>query len=543
MEARFMDTLFNTTRYVDAFTSFVWTDMYIGYGDFELTFPMEVGGLTGISEGYYVSIKESPRYMIVESINITTDVEEGNYAVISGRSLESILLRRITRSSSIFSGDIETTILRLINSNFVTPSASVRDITNMGILKSSDPTVRDTTIEFEVEEGENVYDIVNDVCEYTRMGYRMMAQDDKTILFELYNGVDHSYNQETNPYVIFSAKFENLESSEMRMSTQDVANVCYVVSEWTEEVEKTVLDENNEPIIEYDETLGKNSYRTERVEVKKRLEVIASYDSPVPSGMDRREIFKRSNLRPNKIDKAQFGTPEDRVNMRDYMTYEKMSFDREGYNKASDAFSEKFQSMLDPRRTNRKEAVWKELKPGDSGYANPNETPGCEHLNLVVEYIDMPDESVDEWRERNKNVFDWASRNEPKEDDYYSWGWVLSDSAGYQNALARAQLAIDAAYNAAVAAEEARVKVEMNTEGLMELSKYTAVTSFEGKVDPNVNFIFGRDYNLGDIVQIVNEYGFQATTRVVGMEFSEEEGTGFVARPTFKSDNTAEVTI
>lgn len=543
MEARFMDTHFNTTRYVDAFSSFIWNDEYIGYGDFELSFPMEVGGLAGISDGYYVSIKESPRYMIVEGIDIQTDVENGNYAIISGRSLESILTRRIVRSKSIFSGSLEQVVLRLINANFARPSESSRDIPQIAVKKTTDPTIETITTAIEVEEGDNVYDTIMDICDYYKVGFRMMVEDDSLIVFELYNGVDRSYNQTKNPYVIFSSKFENLKASDMQMNTTNYKNVCYIVSEWTESVEQPILNDNGNPVKVKDEETGMFITQYETVQVDRRLETIASFESPIPKGMDRREIFKRSNLRTNAIDKEQFGTPYDRVNRRDFETWDIVGFREKDYEDDYAEFESTYHSMLDTRRTNRKQEVWYVKQPGDPGYADPNQTPGCEHLNLVCDYIDLPDESMEEWRERNKAALDWGSTHEPNKDDYYVWGWSLTDVSGYQAALNSAQNEIDQEYAAAIAAEQARVISEMKSEGLIELAKYSDITAFEGEVDSNVNFIFGRDYNLGDLVQIVNEYNFQATTRVTGMMFSEEEGTGFVARPTFKSDNTAEVSI
>lgn len=540
MEARFMDTHFNTTRYVDAFSSFIWNDEYIGYGDFELSFPMEVGGLAGISDGYYVSIKESPRYMIVEGIDIQTDVENGNYAIISGRSLESILTRRIVRSKNIFSGSLEQVVLRLINANFTSPSESSRAIGQIGVKKTTDPTIKTITTAIEIEEGDNVYDTIMDICDYYKVGFRMMVEDDKTIVFELYNGVDRSYNQDTNPYVVFSTKFENLKSSDMQMNTENYKNVCYVVSEWTESVEQPVLNDNGNPVKVRDEETGMLITQYETVQVPKRLQKIVSFESPIPKGMDRREIFKRSNLRTDTIDKTQFGTPGDRVNRRDFESWEVVYFDHDKYQEDMDEFDQEFHSMLDERKKKRTETVWVGEDDPRWDPERAKYQPEGWAMAVTVEY---PEESVKDWRERNKKAFDWASRNEPSRDNYYKYGWVLTDEAGYQNAIDAAQNQIDQEYAAAIAAEEARVLNEMASEGYIELAKYSDITAFEGEVDSNVNFLFGRDYGLGDIVQIVNQYDFQATTRVTGMMFSEEEGTGFVARPTFKSDNKAEVTI
>lgn len=100
MEVLFMDKKFVTTKIIDAFTSCIWNVNYIGYGDFELYFPMDYDSLTGISIGGYAMIRESDRYMVIESIDVQTSVEEGNYLVVTGRSLESLLERRIIREKN-----------------------------------------------------------------------------------------------------------------------------------------------------------------------------------------------------------------------------------------------------------------------------------------------------------------------------------------------------------------------------------------------------------------------------------------------------------
>lgn len=55
---------------------------------------------------------------------------------------------------------------------------------------------------------------------------------------------------------------------------------------------------------------------------------------------------------------------------------------------------------------------------------------------------------------------------------------------------------------------------QLSARGLKELTEHTVVESFEGEIEPNVNFVLNKDYFLGDVVQIKNSYGISATTRV-----------------------------
>lgn len=55
---------------------------------------------------------------------------------------------------------------------------------------------------------------------------------------------------------------------------------------------------------------------------------------------------------------------------------------------------------------------------------------------------------------------------------------------------------------------------------------------FEGEIDPYGLFVLGRDFFLGDIVQIVNDHGLRAKTRVVEIIYSEDrDGSAYI--PTF----------
>ena len=70
--------------------------------------------------------------------------------------------------------------------------------------------------------------------------------------------------------------------------------------------------------------------------------------------------------------------------------------------------------------------------------------------------------------------------------------------------------------------------------GKGELNNVSFTETFEGSTDPNGNYILNKDYFLGDIVQVINEYGISATPRIIEIIESEDEnGTSTV--PTFST--------
>lgn len=72
----------------------------------------------------------------------------------------------------------------------------------------------------------------------------------------------------------------------------------------------------------------------------------------------------------------------------------------------------------------------------------------------------------------------------------------------------------------------------LRQEGVEELSELTTTTSFEGEVDDTTNFVIGKDYFLGDCVQVENDYGISAKTRIIEVIESEDENGADII-PTF----------
>lgn len=69
-------------------------------------------------------------------------------------------------------------------------------------------------------------------------------------------------------------------------------------------------------------------------------------------------------------------------------------------------------------------------------------------------------------------------------------------------------------------------------EGEEKLSELQPTTSFTGEIDSTINYVFNRDYFLGDIVQVENDYGIRAKTRIIEIIESDSE-TGYEIIPTF----------
>lgn len=75
--------------------------------------------------------------------------------------------------------------------------------------------------------------------------------------------------------------------------------------------------------------------------------------------------------------------------------------------------------------------------------------------------------------------------------------------------------------------------VYLLTRGYEKLAEFGAVTSFEGTVEPNTTFIYNRDYFLGDLVTIQNEFGITVEARITEV-VEVNDDSGYSVEPKFE---------
>lgn len=69
--------------------------------------------------------------------------------------------------------------------------------------------------------------------------------------------------------------------------------------------------------------------------------------------------------------------------------------------------------------------------------------------------------------------------------------------------------------------------------GNEKLAEYPVIALFSGQVEPTVNYVYKQDYFVGDIIQIKNEHGISAPSRVAEMIECEDDN-GYSVVPTFE---------
>ena len=324
MEATILNENFESVAILDNYKSFIWTDRYNEAGDFEVHVPIVDSIPEYAKNGYYIWSSDSEHLMIMESFKIESDIEEGTYLVISGRSLESILDRRIVWNKTLIHGpandkgqrefpNLQKAISRLLIENAIcnandgvifnegsamslsdleysSECLDARELPGFKFKWSDDPRITNLTFGTQIEvteedpgsagevlyytvgaqyHGDNLYDIIVNLCQEKYIGFKITLDDNNDFIFELYAGIDHSYGtdakpQEDNDFVVFSKDFDNLMNTNYLVSTQKWKNVTLIGGEKEKDPETGI--EKSQVVVEWS-------------------------DEKTYTGLERREIF------------------------------------------------------------------------------------------------------------------------------------------------------------------------------------------------------------------------------------------------------------
>jgi hypothetical protein len=86
------------------YKSVVWTERFHGFGDFKLVVPGTLENLRTYQLDYYLYTKGTNKLMIIEQVELNTEYGKESLLTISGRSLESILDRRVMHPYPMWDG-------------------------------------------------------------------------------------------------------------------------------------------------------------------------------------------------------------------------------------------------------------------------------------------------------------------------------------------------------------------------------------------------------------------------------------------------------
>ena len=221
---------------IDEYVSIIWRPAYADIGDFEIFLGATPKSVTLLREGNYVvrscdisvdnGITTYKKVMQIKNIQISTDVENGDYLTVTGRELKYLLHQRLVWGQTNLYGTVEDCIERLIDENAINPWESSRIIPTLRFIKTDlgGVIMRKQITAKPLDES------IVEICNTYGYGWDLYITDNKLTAC-IYTGADRSYDQRERPYVVFSDEFDNLYNTEYQLNTESYANVALVGGE------------------------------------------------------------------------------------------------------------------------------------------------------------------------------------------------------------------------------------------------------------------------------------------------------------------------
>lgn len=208
--------------------SIIWTSRYYKCGDFQIIIPATENNVNLLKQSYYIIRDDrNDNIGVIEDYKFTSTTTEGDLITIIGRFSPMVLGKRVVGLQTQLYGTPQDAIRNLINANVINPTKPERKISCV-VLGEENPNITET-IEMQTT-GDNLLTKIEEICEANDLGFKMPLKNGK-LTFEMYKGIDRSYNQNENPWVVFSDEYDNLKNSEYVYTTSDYSNVFLIAGE------------------------------------------------------------------------------------------------------------------------------------------------------------------------------------------------------------------------------------------------------------------------------------------------------------------------
>lgn len=236
MDLYFLDKNRELVGIIDVAQSIQWLERYYEVGTFEVYVQISDDVLNIVNQSYFIARNDSKFVGVIEYIGNEEDADNGNFLIIQGKMAESLLGRRIIRNITYLTTTLFAICRTLLKNNILNPvlqegeKVSPRKM----ICLNEEPTnklANNPILETQATFENNLLTFIQDLLKSYNASIRLELQEDNKFKIIIYDGVDRSYAQETNPYITFSKTFDNLLSSEYKINSQNEANAIYVGGE------------------------------------------------------------------------------------------------------------------------------------------------------------------------------------------------------------------------------------------------------------------------------------------------------------------------
>lgn len=153
--------------------------------------------------------------------------EDGSRITLSCASLSYLLSWRVIEGQQSLSGNVEEVMRQYVTNNAISPANANRAFPNLvlgnvfGISHTTE----------ELYSYKPLDEALWEICKKFEISYRIVIDhSNKSLIFEVFEGLDRSTNQDVNSKVIFSKEFDNLIYQSYVDDNSNYRNMIYVLS-------------------------------------------------------------------------------------------------------------------------------------------------------------------------------------------------------------------------------------------------------------------------------------------------------------------------
>jgi hypothetical protein len=246
---------------IEYFESFIWTERYDSYGDFQIVAEFNPNNVEKLQVGSFVGFDQSDRIMVVKKVTKEENSEGRTVLKVSGKSLESIFEDRVAKislnpSDWTLVGSAGSIARTMVYNVCIAGLVSYKDII-FGLDANTWPSGTERTVA--VKAG-NLYERLREVCGIDNLGFKITYDlmmniplpppglvfysviYNAPLHFVVYSGVDRTTGYQA---VSFSDENDTLFKSTTVISEENYKNVAYVYSN----TQSVIVDEINPPAL------------------------------------------------------------------------------------------------------------------------------------------------------------------------------------------------------------------------------------------------------------------------------------------------------
>lgn len=260
MDIFILDALLRPIDVVDQYISFIWTERWSTFGDFQIDTLATPNNKRRFVVDTKLSISQSKRVMIVESVQEKDDVANGNVLTVKGRCLNSLLDKRVAASIDSFTDLIEVSwdtvgwtpkeLLELyffsicydgnLSPGDIIPYLQPQGTTSLYPTENiSDPWPSDFAWS---TKPESLYKAFQDIISAYDVGFRFYkSPTDSKLYFESMMGCDRTTQQSLYTPVIFAYDMVNLIDTTNLVDVTNYYNAVQVVYFYNDGTSDTTL--------------------------------------------------------------------------------------------------------------------------------------------------------------------------------------------------------------------------------------------------------------------------------------------------------------